>query len=45
VYAPVQSRVCRFLTDNEADFPKSITEVDVTYPEDLPDVEAEHTFV
>ena len=27
----------RFLTNNKADFPKSITEVDVTYPEDLPE--------
>lgn len=35
----------RFLTDNKADFPKSITEIDVTYPEDLPDLEAEHTVV
>lgn len=35
----------RFLTNNKADFPKSITEIAVTYPEDLPDVEAEHTFV
>ena len=35
----------RFLTNNKTDFPKSIAEIDVTYPEDLPDVEAEHTFV
>jgi predicted nucleic acid-binding protein len=35
----------RFLTNNKDDFPKSITEIDVTYPEDLPDVEGEHTFV
>ena len=27
----------RFLTNNERDFPTSITEVDVTYPADLPD--------
>lgn len=27
----------RFLTDNKADFPRSITEIDITYPEDLPD--------
>lgn len=27
----------RFLTNNKADFPKSITEIDITYPEDLPD--------
>jgi len=26
----------RFITNNKADFPKSIVEVDVTYPEDLP---------
>ena len=25
----------RFITDNKADFPKSISEVDITYPEDL----------
>ncbi len=27
----------RFLTDNQRDFPRSITEIDVTYPGDLPD--------
>jgi len=27
----------RFLTNNRADFPQSITEIDVTYPQDLPD--------
>lgn len=27
----------RFLTNNRRDFPKSITEIDVTYPDDLPD--------
>ena len=27
----------RFLTNNKKEFPKSITEIDVTYPEDLPD--------
>ncbi|MDQ6726971.1 MAG: PIN domain-containing protein [Actinomycetota bacterium] len=27
----------RFLTDNRADFPQSIVEIDVTYPEDLPE--------
>jgi predicted nucleic acid-binding protein len=27
----------RFLTNNRADFPKAITEIDVTYPEELPD--------
>jgi len=25
----------RFITNNKADFPKSISEVDITYPEDL----------
>lgn len=27
----------RFITNNKADFPRAITEIDVTYPEDLPD--------
>ena len=27
----------RFLTNNLSDFPKTITEIDVVYPEDLPD--------
>ncbi len=27
----------RFLTNNRSDFPKSITEIDVTYPDDLAD--------
>lgn len=27
----------RFVTNNQTDFPKTITEIDVTYPEDLPD--------
>jgi hypothetical protein len=27
----------RFITNNRADFPKSITEIAITYPEDLPD--------
>lgn len=27
----------RFLTNNKTDFPKAIVEIDVTYPEDLPD--------
>jgi predicted nucleic acid-binding protein len=26
----------RFITNNTADFPKTITEVDITYPDDLP---------
>ncbi len=28
----------RFLTNNQADFPKSINEIDITYPDDLPDL-------
>ena len=28
----------RFLTNNRTDFPKSITEIDITYPDELPDV-------
>ncbi len=27
----------RFLTNNRSDFPKTITEIDVTYPDELPD--------
>ena len=27
----------RFITNNQRDFPKEITEVDITYPADLPD--------
>ena len=27
----------RFLTNNRSDFPKSITEIDITYPDDLAD--------
>ncbi|MFN0028510.1 MAG: type II toxin-antitoxin system VapC family toxin [Acidimicrobiales bacterium] len=27
----------RFLTNNSKDFPKTITEIDITYPDDLPD--------
>ncbi len=30
----------RFITNNRRDFPKSITEIDVTYPEDLPEPRA-----
>ena len=26
----------RFLTNNQSDFPKAITEIDIVYPEDLP---------
>jgi predicted nucleic acid-binding protein len=29
----------RFITSNQRDFPRSIVEVQVTYPEDLPDVQ------
>jgi hypothetical protein len=29
----------RFITNNKRDFPRSIDEVQVTYPEDLPDTE------
>jgi predicted nucleic acid-binding protein len=29
----------RFITNNQRDFPRSIVEVQVTYPADLPDVE------
>ncbi len=28
----------RFLTNNRTEFPKSITEIDITYPEELPDL-------
>jgi predicted nucleic acid-binding protein len=27
----------RFVTNNMSDYPKTITEIDITYPEDLPD--------
>jgi predicted nucleic acid-binding protein len=27
----------RFVTNNRADFPQSISEIDITYPDDLPD--------
>jgi predicted nucleic acid-binding protein len=29
----------RFITNNQKDFPKSIAEIDITYPEDLPEPE------
>lgn len=29
----------RFLTNNRKDFPKSITEIDVVYPDELPELE------
>jgi predicted nucleic acid-binding protein len=33
----VGSGADRFFTNNTRDFPKSITEIDVTYPDELPD--------
>jgi predicted nucleic acid-binding protein len=33
--AAVNAGADRFITNNAADFPKTITEVDVTYPDDL----------
>lgn len=33
----------RFLTNNRSDFRKSITEIDVVYPDELPDPEVEGT--
>ena len=33
----ISSGADRFLTNNRRDFPKSITEIEVIYPEDLPD--------
>ena len=30
----------RFITNNQANFPKSISEIDITYPGDLPDPSA-----
>lgn len=33
----VQTGADRFLTNNSKDFPRTIVEVDVTYPADLPD--------
>jgi predicted nucleic acid-binding protein len=32
----VSGGASRFLTNNQSDFPKAITEIDVVYPEDLP---------
>ena len=31
----------RFITNNQADFAKSIAEIDITYPEELPDLPIE----
>ena len=36
----VQAGANRFLTNNAKDFPKSISEIDITYPMDLPDSDA-----
>jgi predicted nucleic acid-binding protein len=33
----VNAGATRFLTNNSRDFPKSIVEIDITYPADLPD--------
>jgi len=33
----VRAGASRFLTDNRGDLPRSITEIDITCPEDLPD--------
>lgn len=33
----VQAGADRFITNNSRDFPKSITEIDITYPTDLPE--------
>ena len=35
--AAVARQPCTILTNNAKDFPTSITEIDVTYPADLPD--------
>jgi predicted nucleic acid-binding protein len=35
----VKAGADRFFTNNKRDFPKSISEIDVTYPDDLPDVD------
>ena len=33
----ISAGATRFLTNNSKDFPESITEIDIVYPEDLPD--------
>jgi predicted nucleic acid-binding protein len=33
----VGAGAARFLTNNRTDFPKSIAEIDITYPQELPD--------
>lgn len=35
----VQAGADRFITNNSSDFPKSIAEIDITYPADLPEPE------
>ncbi len=37
----VQAGARRFITNNSRDFPKSITEISITYPADLPDPTAQ----
>jgi hypothetical protein len=32
----ISSGADRFITNNERDFPKTITEIDIIYPRDLP---------
>jgi predicted nucleic acid-binding protein len=34
----ISSGADRFITNNQRDFPKTITEVDITYPADFPDI-------
>lgn len=34
----VEAGADRFLTNNKADFPKSIAEIEITYPDDLPEL-------
>lgn len=34
----ISSGADRFITNNQRDFPKTITEIDVTYPADLPEI-------
>lgn len=34
----ISSGADRFITNNQRDFPKTITEIDITYPADLPDI-------
>jgi len=41
----VAAGATRFLTNNRSDFRKSVAEIDVTYPDDLPDVSGEQVFV